>query len=216
MNKKLQVLKYITLDVIAAVVAWALFFVYRKMYLEPLKFGYDVPISFDTNFYYALLFIPIFWVVIYFAIGNYNSIYRRSRLKEFGQTLLISIIGTLLLFFVLLLDDEIASYTFYYKSYIVLFTLHFSLTELFRLILTTSTGIRIKNRKIGFNTLIIGSNENALSLYNEITNQKYSTGHRLIGFTHVKKSDSYLLDDYLPHFGNCVGLRATIEKNQIE
>ena len=147
MNKKLQVLKYITLDVIAAVVAWALFFVYRKMYLEPLKFGYDVPISFDTNFYYALLFIPIFWVVIYFAIGNYNSIYRRSRLKEFGQTLLISIIGTLVLFFVLLLDDEIASYTFYYKSYIVLFTLHFTLTELFRLILTTSTGIRIKNRK---------------------------------------------------------------------
>ena len=78
MNKKLQVLKYITLDVIAAVVAWALFFVYRKMYLEPLKFGYDVPISFDTNFYYALLFIPIFWVVIYFIVGSYKNIYRKS------------------------------------------------------------------------------------------------------------------------------------------
>ena len=127
MNKKLQVLKYITLDLIAAVVAWTLFFVYRKAYIEPLKFGHKIPVSFDDNFYYGLLVIPLFWIVIYFAIGNYNNIYRRSRLKEFGQTLLISIIGTLVLFFVLLLDDEISSYTQYYKSYIVLFTLHFTL-----------------------------------------------------------------------------------------
>ena len=216
MHKKLHVLKYIVLDVIAAAIAWTLFFVYRKAYLEPLKFGYEIPVSFDTNFYYGLILIPIFWVIIYFIIGTYNKIYRKSRLKEFGQTLLISIIGTLILFFVLLLDDTIASYTHYYKSYIALFALHFTITELFRLVLTTHTGLRIKNRKIGFKTLIIGSNENALELYKEIKDQKYSTGNDLIGFTHVKKADGYLLDDYLPHFGNCVDLRSTIEKNDIE
>ena len=191
MNKKKQVLKYIFLDTLAAAVAWTLFFVYRKTFLEPLKFGYEVPISFDNNFFYGLLLIPTFWVLLYFIIGAYNNIYRRSRLKEFGQTLLISVIGSLVLFFVLLLDDEIANYTHYYKSYIVIFTLHFTLTELFRLILTTHTGKRIKNRVIGFNTLIIGSNENALNLYKEISNQKHSTGHDLIGFTHVKKADKY-------------------------
>ena len=216
MNKKFQVLKYIFLDVIAAAIAWTLFFIYRKAYLEPLKFGYEIPISFDDNFHYGLVFIPLFWIVIYFIIGTYNNIYRKSRLKEFGQTFLISIIGTLVLFFVLLLDDAIASYTHYYKSYIVLFALHFTITELFRLILTTYTGKRIKNRKIGFKTLIIGSNENALELYKEIQKQKYSTGNELVGFTHVKKAANYLLDDYLPHFGNCVDLRATIEKNEIE
>lgn len=216
MNKKLQVLKYISLDVVAAAIVWGLFFVYRKAYIEPLKFGYKIPISFDDNFYYGLIFIPIFWIVIYFIIGTYNNIYRKSRLKEFGQTLLISLIGTLVLFFVLLLDDEIASYTYYYKSYITLFALHFTTTELFRLILTTHTGKRIKNRKIGFKTLIIGSNENALDLYKEINGQIYSTGNDLIGFTHVKKANSYLLDDYLPHFGNCIDLRTTIEENEIE
>ncbi|MBL4668742.1 MAG: sugar transferase [Flavobacteriales bacterium] len=216
MNKKLQVLKYISLDVIAAAIAWILFFVYRKTYLEPIKFGYKIPISFDDNFYYGLILIPIFWVGIYFVIGAYNSIYRKSRLKEFGQTFLISIIGTLILFFVLILDDQIASYTQYYKSYVVLFTTHFTLTELFRLFLTTRTGLRIKNRKIGFKTLIIGSNENALALYNEISNQKFSSGHKLVGFTHVIKDNNYLLDNHLPHFGNCVDLRETIEKNNIE
>ena len=216
MNKKLHVLKYITLDVIAAILVWALFFIYRKAYLEPLKFGYKIPISFDDNYYYGLIFIPIFWIVLYFIIGTYNNIYRKSRLKEFGQTLLISLIGTLVLFFVLLLDDEVASYTYYYKSYTVLFVLHFTFTEFFRLILTTYTGKRIKNRKIGFKTLIIGSNENALDLFKEIDEQKYSTGNKLLGFTHVKKADKYLLDDYLPHFGNCVDLRTTIEENEIE
>jgi len=216
MNKKLQVLKYITLDVIAAALAWSLFFVYRKIYIEPLKFGYEIPISLDDNFYYGLVFVSTFWVVIYFIIGAYNNIYRRSRLKEFGQTLLISLIGSLVLFFGLLLDDEIASYTQYYKSYIVIFTLHFTLTELFRLVLTTHTGKRIKNRKIGFNTLIIGSNENALELYKEISNQRFSAGHQVLGFTHVKNSSSYLLEKHLTHFGNCIGLRNTIEENHIE
>jgi exopolysaccharide biosynthesis polyprenyl glycosylphosphotransferase len=216
MNKNKQTLKYLLLDVLAAALAWTLFFVYRKMVLEPLKFGYKIPISFDQNFFYGLILIPLFWVLIYFVIGAYNNIYRRSRLKEFGQTLLISVVGNLVLFFVLLLDDEIATYTHYYKSYIVIFTLHFTFTELFRLILTTYTGYRIKNRIIGFKTLIIGSNENALSLYKEISDQKHSSGHHIVGFTHVKKRDEYLLGKLLPHFGNCVGLRDTIIDNEIE
>ena len=216
MNKKLQVLKYIFLDVVSAIVVWAIFFVYRKRYLEPIKFGHEVPLNFDDNFYLGLLLIPLFWVVIYFIVGTYNDIYRKSRLIEFGQTLLISVIGTLILFFVLLLDDEISSYTQYYKSYMVLLGLHFGLTVFFRLILTTHTGNRIKNRKIGFKTLIIGSNEKAVELYKEISEQKYSTGNKIIGFTHVKKLETYLLDEYLPHFGNCVDLRETIEKYDIE
>jgi exopolysaccharide biosynthesis polyprenyl glycosylphosphotransferase len=216
MNKKKQTLKYVLLDVIAAMLAWTLFFVYRKTVLEPLKFGYEIPISFDQNFFYGLLIIPVFWVLIYFVIGAYNNIYRRSRLKEFGQTLLISIVGNLVLFFVLLLDDEIATYTHYYKSYIVIFTLHFTFTALFRLFLTTYTGSRIKNRTIGFKTLIIGSNENALALYKEISNQKHSSGHQIVGFTHVEKREKYLLGELLPHFGNCVGLRDTIIDNGIE
>lgn len=216
MNKKLQVFKYILLDVASAAIAWTLFFLFRKKYLEPLKFGYDVPLQFDNNFYYALILIPVYWIGLYFLVGTYKNIYRKSRLKEFGQTLLISFIGTLILFFVLLLDDEVASYTQYYRSYFTLFGLHFVFTELFRLILTTHTGKCIKNRRIGFKTLIIGSNEKAVELYHELEGQKYSTGNKLVGFTHVVKDENYQLEEYLPHLGNCVGLRKTIEENDIE
>jgi len=216
MNKKVQIFKYIFFDVVAAIIVWTLFFLYRKKIIEPIKYGYKVDIDFDDNFIKGLFLIPIFWVVIYLLIGSYNNIYRKSRLIEFGQTLLISVIGTLILFFVLLLDDEVASYKQYYSSYFVLLLLHFLITEFFRFILTTITGKQIKSRKIGFNTLIIGSNENAVDLYLELDGQKFSTGNKVIGFTHVIKKSNYLLEKHLSHLGNCVGLRDTIKSNNIE
>jgi len=216
MNKKLQVLKYIFFDVLSSSIVWTLFYIFRKKYIESIKFGYPVPLVFDTKFFVALFIISSYWVLLYFIIGSYKNIYRKSRLKEFGQTFLTTIIGTLILFFVLLLDDEIATYKEYYKSYLVLFFLQFTVTEFFKLILTTRVGKRIKAREIGFNTLIIGSNEKALELYQELIAQKYSTGNKLIGFTHVVKKSNHLLDNYLPHLGNCINLRETIEKNSIE
>ena len=216
MNKRLQVCKYIFFDGVAALITWFLFFAYRKKVLESTKYGYDLPLEFDSNFYKALILIPVYWIVINLLVGSYKDIYRRSRLKEFGHTLLISLVGTLVLFFVLLLDDEISSYKQYYQSYFTLFSLQFATTEFFRFCLTTYTGVKIKNREIGFRTLIIGSNEKALQLYNELENQKYSTGNKFVGFTHVVKKESYLLDKYLTHLGNCKGLRSTIEKNQVE
>jgi len=217
MNKTLHTLKYIFLDVVSAIVAWTLFFVYRKEYIEPLKFGYDIELVFDVNFYYALFLIPVFWVSLHALSGAYKNIYRKSRLKEFGQTLLVSLIGSLILFFVLVLDDEIASYTQYYKLYFTLFGLQFLITEICRFILTTHTGKRIKNRKIGFNTLIIGSNQKALDLFLEINGQQYSSGNKIVGFTHVNEANEiFKLAEYLPHLGNCVDLRNTIEKNNIE
>lgn len=216
MNKRLQVAKYIILDIISSAIAWTIFFVFRKTYIEPIKFGYKLPIEFDNNFFVALFLIPAFWVLLHALSGAYKNIYRKSRLKEFGQTLLISVIGTIIIFFTLLLDDEISSYKQYYKSFLVLLGVHFALTELLRFILTTYTGNLIKKRKIGFNTLIIGSNENAVQLYHELKSQKKSTGNKLVGFTHIQKQDIYLLEDHLPHLGNCVNLRETVKNNNIE
>lgn len=216
MNKKLQVFKYVFLDVVAAILAWTLFFIFRKTYIEPAKYGYEIPLSFNDNFFIALFLIPLYWILIYYLTGTYNDIYRKSRLKELGQTFVISIIGTIILFFALLLDDEILSYKAYYKLIASLFVLHFVITSFFRFLLTTHTGLQIKNRKIGFNTLIIGSNKQAVNLYNELENQKYSSGNKIVGFTHITKNENYPLAKFLNHLGNCVDIKNVVEKNLIE
>lgn len=217
MNKKWQVLKYVLLDYFSAFSAWAVFYIYRKTVPEQQKFGIEIPLEFDSNFYIGLIFIPLLWLGLYAISGTYKNIYRKSRLKELGQTLFISLIGILIIFFFFILDDTVANYKNYYQSFIFLFSIHFFLTFLFRVILTTHTVNRIQNRKIGFNTLLIGSNERALNLYKEMEGEKKSWGNKFIGFTHVKdEQEKHLLTPYLPHFGNCKDLRKVVEENKIE
>ncbi len=218
MNKKLQVLKYLFADLFSASSAWTLFYIFRKLYIEPEKYGKPIPITFEQKFFWGLLIIPLLWMLAYSLAGVYKSIYRKSRLKELGQTLLFSIIGVIIIFFTLLLDDEVVSYKNYYQSIIVLFGLHFGLTASFRFILSSITSYRVHNRIIGFNTLLVGSNENALKLYNEMESQRESSGNKFIGFVHVddKNGYSHELKKNLSHIGELSDLKSIIFKNKIE
>jgi FlaA1/EpsC-like NDP-sugar epimerase len=153
----------------------------------------------DTKFYIGIFVIPIFWIMAYAFTGTYSDIFRKSRLKEFGQTLYISVIGVLIIFFTLLLDDSIISYKNYYSTFFTLLGLHFILTAIVRFVLTTITGRKIKTRKIGFNTLLIGSNQKALKLYNELEKAEQSQGNIFVGFIHVDQNNGHLLKGILPH-----------------
>lgn len=218
MNKKLQALKYLTADITSASISWSLFYIFRKLYIESEKFGKPVPVVFDSQFYSGLLFVVGFWILIYYLTGTYRDIYRKSRLKETGQTFIISIIGVLILFFTLLLDDEIITYRNYYQSVLVLFMLHFGLTATFRGILSSITNYRIHNRLIGYNTILVGSNENALKLYSEMQSQNKSSGNKFIGFVHVDNKNGYSkeLNKNLSHLGKLTELKTLIEKYKIE
>ena len=216
MNKTLQALKYIVFDFIAAAFAWALFFRFRKLYLEPSKFGYDVPLIIDDAFVYGLLFIPTAWVLLYASTGFYKSPYRKSRLKELSQTLTVSILGCTLLFFVFILDDEINTYKDYYLSYLYILFFHFVITYLFRFLITSRTVYRIQNREIWFNTIMIGSNEKAVKLFEEMESETKSFGNKFTGFARVNKKDEYLLKDHLQFLGNCSELKEIIQENKIQ
>lgn len=216
MNRKLQVIKYLIADLLSAFLAWGLFFYIRKIIVDHQTFQLKEQILIDNNLYLGLILVPIFWLALYLLTGTYYRIYRKSRLKELGQTILISIIGVILIFFVVLLDDDVRSYKDYYLSFFILFLFHFGLTFFFRLILTSVTAYKIHHRKIGFNTLIVGSDKNAISLFNEIENQKKSSGNIFIGFVHVKNTGEYLLNEYLPHLGHYKNILYLIDKYQVE
>jgi exopolysaccharide biosynthesis polyprenyl glycosylphosphotransferase len=218
MNRKLQLTKYLIADILAASIAWGCFYVYRKIFIEPLKFGYSIPIEFGTRFYLGLFFIPIFWIVLYYASGCYRDIYRKSRLAELWYTLRITFIGVLILFFGLLLDDVIVNYSNYYSSFISLYIFHFTLTYFPRLIITTNTTHKIHRRQIGFNTLLIGGNEKALEIFEEIEQQKHSTGNIIVGFITVKNGNGndYPLANEIKHLGYIDQLKDVIQKYKIE
>ena len=118
-NKPLQTFKYILFDAISAVVAWTLFFYYRSVVVENGVF------VFSETYIKGSIIITGLWLIIYVLFGSYKHIYRKSRLKELGQTFISSIIGVTILFFAVLIDDFIVTYKQYYISYLVLFFYHF-------------------------------------------------------------------------------------------
>jgi len=216
MNKKLQTLIYILIDYVSASVAWLLFYLFRKFYIESLNYGYRINVEFDLNFFAGLLIIPFFWIFLYALSGYYRIIYGKSRLLELGQTFITVLIGVIIIFFILILDDVIFSYKNYYQSLSVLFGLQFILTYIPRLIITSIIQHKIKTGKIGFNTLLIGSNGKALNLYQKLTSGVEKYGYKFVGFINIYNKKDTTLSRHLKHLGSFDNLIDTVKKYKIE
>ncbi len=218
MNKKLQTFKYILADYLSAAMAWSLFYLYRKFYIEPDKFGILPENIFDTQYVLGIIILPLGWLLAYYLTGFYKNIYRKSRINELMQTLATSIIGVTFIFFFILLDDFVSSYKAYYKVYTVLFALHFFLTAIFRFILSSITNYRISKGTIGFNTIIIGSNQRALKIYEEITQSKKLSGNKFVGFIHLDEKNGFSeqLKSKVAHLGEYRDLKDIVNRNQVE
>ncbi|MGZ4082012.1 MAG: sugar transferase [Bacteroidia bacterium] len=217
MNKKLQAFKYLFFDFFAATLTWVLFFAFRKYYIEHDP-DWVNNLIYNKRFYLGTVCIPLGWCIIYYLQGTYDMPFRRSRLNEMAQTFLTTLGGVLILFFVLLLDDEIQNYKNYYRSFAVLFSLQFLFTAAPRLILSSITNRRIHQRKMGFSTILIGSNENAWKTYNEIESYKKGNGNIFKGFIHIdgKNGFSEKLVERVPHIGELSDLAAKIKEYNAE
>ena len=209
-NRRILSIKYMISDLTSAILSWVCFYYFRKTVIESSEF------VMDNNFYLGLALIPLFWLLFYAATGNYKNVYKKHRIKEIGQTILTSVIGNLLLFFLLILDDEINTYQDYYNLLGFLILAHTSLTLTPRFFLTSSTVKRIHRREIGFNTLIIGGNEKALKIYREIEAIKNSPGYLFKGFLSTNGIDRSLSDAPIEHYGNYKLLKQTITNQEIE
>jgi len=216
MNKRLQMVKYILPDYLAAISSWTLFFIFRKIYIEPLKFGYKIPVEFNDKFILGLLIVPLFWLFIYYVTGYYKNIYRKSWIEDIVFTFLQTLIGVIIIFFTLILDDYVSSYKSYYQLISVLFSLHFILTLTFRLIITSVTKYHIQNRIIGFNTIIIGCRKQASGTYKELAAKKKSTGNVIIGFVTVEDNEESPPSGNIPRLGSIRTLERILEKYKVE
>lgn len=215
LNKRKELFKYFLADLLSAACVWVLFYLFRKLHLEPLKYG-EVDLTFSPKFYAGLVVVPLGWTIFYYVLGYYKDPFKKSRLNELSTTLIHSVIGVIILFFAIILDDDILDYTSYYTAFGTLLLLHFFFTFFFRLFIVTRTVHKVHNRIIGYNTLVVGSSKNAISLYKELEGAKKSSGFKLVGFVNVNGTKSHPLKNKLPHLGHIDNVTPIIEQNQIE
>jgi exopolysaccharide biosynthesis polyprenyl glycosylphosphotransferase len=128
----------------------------------------------------------------------------------------MSMLGVVIIFFVLVLDDVVESYSNYYRLFGILFLLHFTFTYFPRLLITSHMSKLIHNGAVGFNTLIIGGNEKAVNIYKEIIGQPYSTGNVFVGFISVNDNNDHGLSEFLPKLGSLHEIKDIIDKHDIK
>jgi exopolysaccharide biosynthesis polyprenyl glycosylphosphotransferase len=209
-----QITKYLAADWLSAALAWTVLFAFRKQFGWPDRAAFQSSFE-DINFYIGLLAVPVFWLALYTLGGHYTKILRRHRLKEVGQVFIVSLVGVMVIFFVLLLDDQPGDYRKYYQTLLVLFVTHYLLTLTGRLLLTGRMVSLIHSGKIGFNTVIVGGNARALGMFEEIMAMRKSPGYLFKGFVRVNGNDN-LLSKYIPLLGKYQQLPSLIREMSIE
>jgi exopolysaccharide biosynthesis polyprenyl glycosylphosphotransferase len=214
--RRRQTIIYLLGDALSAGIAWTLFFAYRKRVIESSVYGVKLPIKFDQYFYTGLAVIVTFWLLFYTMGGRYKDIFRKSRLKDFTSTAVYSILGTLIIFFALILDDTIVNYRTYYSSFFTLLSLHFGINFLFRFAITTQVVRKVHSKKISFPSIMVGGGFKALELYKELEHEKKSSGNRFVGFVQVYDNEQFELESELKKLGSYKDLSQLIGEYEIE
>jgi exopolysaccharide biosynthesis polyprenyl glycosylphosphotransferase len=207
MNKK-WTLTLVLVDLITAIIAWTIFYTARTTVIEHKVF---TP---NSTFYLGASLVSMCFVLLYALQGTYLNVKRLYRLKVVQLTIIASIFGSLMLFFILLLDDDVSSYRSYYLSFSILFISHLLLTILPRLILVTAMIRQLRKNNRGFKSVIIGGSDRAVAIFNEVVGQKNNV-NSFMGYININGSDR-MLDGSLPYLGHMSQLEEILANHSVE
>lgn len=159
----------------ASVAAWTVFYYIHR------KIGYE-EFDFSRKFITGLFLYPLGYVVLHHLFGAYKSLYYKSRLFELFSTLISTFIGSIILFFIFLFYKKHQDLSTFYSQFFILFAIQFVLIYLVRYFFLTHIHKQIQTDKVWFNTLIIGDEKKAKSLFHIIDSNIEKTGYRICGY----------------------------------
>ena len=152
---------YLLLDWVGGLIAWSSFFYFRK--ISELKSLSVEQVFLDDRYFLGITIIPLLGLVGWAVLGSYLPIYKRSRWHVLNETIIGVLLGSLILLFTVLVDDEALQYYTYLRSFIALFILHLSVFVIIRMSYLTFISRKFKAGKIRLKTLGIGDKKLLLS-----------------------------------------------------
>ena len=174
---------YVMSDLLCASFAWALFYLWRKSVLYS-DYHFTETIK-ESTFLPGLIMIPFMWLVLYLLAGHYKkTLYERSRLNEFTNTVITAIVGVVGIYFLFLIDDINGQFnlSYYYKAFFCLLIFQCVFVFSGRLVLLGFVKRQIRNGIAGFNVLIAGNNKAAYKAFRDIQKDSGITGWQVVGY----------------------------------
>jgi exopolysaccharide biosynthesis polyprenyl glycosylphosphotransferase len=190
MKKTTQLIRYLLVDFGAASLAWFVFNWTRYQLIAQYQGYADL---WDFMLYEHVLFgqavIPLGWLVLHYYSGYYNRPLEKSRVSEFFITFQVTLVGTLGIFFIVLLKQLPPSFHIYYEQFSYLFLLTFLLTYGGRLCITLPAAYKIQRREWTVNALILGQGESAVRLREQLEKPSGSMGYTICGLVGREEID---------------------------
>ena len=208
-KKNIHPFWYALSDYVTAAFAWTIFFFLRKKIL-----GEDSQT--DHVFWLGVFFIPVGWLILYALTGSYNSVYKKSRLAELTITFVCTTIGTVVLFFLFLLDDVKNDYSYYYTAFGTLFAIHFFITTVGRFIILTIVKKQIVSKTIAFKAVIVGNYANAVHIHAEAEKRLEVEGYYVTGYVPLTEVEKTSGNKLLPKLCNLSELETLIDGENIK
>lgn len=183
-TEKHQRIRYVVGDLLATSLAWFVFNIIRYTQIV-IPQGMTIP-SFSA--YYSInpviqgqIFFPLMMMGLYYLSGYYNRPLFRSRLDELLTTISTAIIGSIIIFFLALVNDPIPDRASNIELVAILFALLFSIVYLVRLSITAYGLKKINRGKLTRPMVVIGVNNDARQLRHRMESTP-GRGHKVVAF----------------------------------
>ncbi len=183
-TEKHQRIRYVVGDLLATSLAWFVFNIIRYTQIV-IPQGMTIP-SFSA--YYSInpviqgqIFFPLMMMGLYYLSGYYNRPLFRSRLDELLTTISTAIIGSIIIFFLALVNDPIPDRASNIELVAILFALLFSIVYLVRLSITAYGLKKINRGKLTRPMVVIGVNNDARRLRHRMESTP-GRGHKVVAF----------------------------------
>lgn len=161
----------------------------------------------------GIIAVPCFWIIMFLLAGSYKNIYYKSRVQELITTFFVSLFGSIFTFTIFSVFRA-SDFKAPFYSFIFLAGLQFTVTYFFRYILLFFAHRQLQKEQIWFNTLIIGTADDANAIYSDLKNNKENSGYRIIGYLTIKeqcRDESHSVK----YLGSLENIGSIVEKEKI-
>lgn len=202
-------------DFLTAALSWMLFWAIRHKTLLQTNFGKALTFMQPIDFIEGFILLPLAWLLLYYLSGTYFDLYRKSRISEIYRTFISCFIGSLILCLVLVSNDT-DEFSYFFTMTWRYFCIHTAITLAARMFILFRVKKNIISGKVGFNTMIVGGNAQAIQIYKQITENDKILGNIFKGFVYSQKETGNGMSHFLPQLGDLSQLEAIIDKHRIE
>lgn len=210
MNARKLLFKYLIYDVLAALMVWLAFVVFRKV-INDIQIMHNFEVLLPSRYYlFTLITFPIYCVFIHYLTGFYLNIISKPKISLLLTTFVSSLIISITVFFALKLGDVIVSFEYFYYSLSVLFLQLFVITYTFRRLIFMQVQRKFRSKKWTLNTIIIGDGQNAQKIAQDI--EKHCYQYTLTGFVSAFRKSQIHGDKLL---GSFYDIESIINKHDI-